>query len=191
MFEKVILFFLPIFLLIVSLGILTGCQDKDAEITSNTESKHDGAMVLALSWQTGFCETRPRLRECKSQKEGRYDVVHFSLHGLWPQPRRNSYCGVNESDINKDKKRRCKRLADLELPAALKQKLAQIMPGSASFLHRHEWIKHGTCYSKTAQTYYRDSLALMDAINASPVQQLFERSIGRRLSGEENPQIFR
>ncbi len=187
---KVILSAFPLTLLFASFSILTGWQDKSAEAASNFEIKHDGAMVLALSWQPGFCETRPRLRECKSQKEGRYDVANFSLHGLWPQPRRNSYCGVSEGEISKSKNRRWKRLADLELPGPLKQKLSRIMPGSASFLQRHQWIKHGTCYSKSAEVYFRDSLALMDVVNASPVQRLFKNSIGRRLSGGEIRKTF-
>ncbi|MEE9314009.1 MAG: ribonuclease [Rhizobiaceae bacterium] len=179
-----------IFLLttLTTLSLLAGCQSQDDE--QSTSSKHSGAMVLAISWQAGFCETRPRLRECKSQKSWRYDVTHFSLHGLWPQPRRNAYCGVSESEINKDKKRRWKRLEGLSISSQLKQDLIRIMPGTRSYLHRHEWVKHGTCYSKSAETYFADSLILMDAINGSKVQRLFADNIGRRLSNNEIRKAF-
>ena len=58
--------------------LLSACLYEEAE-----PWKFDGDMVLAVSWQPGFCETRPRLPECRSQKKSRYDATHFALHGLW------------------------------------------------------------------------------------------------------------
>ncbi len=176
-------------IILVASSALVACQNNE-EKTNPNSAKHDGAMVLALSWQPAFCETRPRLRECKSQSAGRYDVTHLSLHGLWPQPRRNAYCGIDEAEKKKDKKRRWKRLAGLELSTTLQQRLQRIMPGTSSFLHRHEWVKHGSCYARKPETYFADSLALMDAINGSKVQQLFSSSIGRRLSNQEIRRSF-
>jgi len=158
-------------------ALLVGCQDEEA-----TNNKFTGNMVLAISWQPGFCETRPRLRECRSQTKNRYDAVNFSLHGLWPQPGSAVYCGVAEDQIRLDKSRRWKRLEGLGLSETVKEQLWKIMPGARSYLHRHEWVKHGTCYSAKPETYYVDSLRLMDQINASSVQDLFERSVGKPLS---------
>ena len=72
----------------------------------------------------------------------------------------------------------------------MRKALWRIMPGSRSFLHRHEWIKHGTCYSRTPERYYRDSVKLMQAINASPVRDLFARNIGRRLTNRQIRDAF-
>jgi len=47
--------------------------------------------VLAVSWQPAFCETRPRLPECRSQTADRFDATNFTLHGLWPRPRSRAY----------------------------------------------------------------------------------------------------
>lgn len=171
---------------LIAAGVLmSGCEGE-----ANSAGKHTGDMVLALSWQPGFCETRPRLRECRSQKPGRFDTTHFSLHGLWPQPGSNSYCGVSETEVSRDKSRQWKALEALGLSDKIKQRLWTIMPGARSYLHRHEWVKHGTCYSKDANTYYADSIALMDAINASSVQDLFERSIGRTLTNRQIRRAF-
>ena len=47
------------------------------------------------------------------------------------------------------------------------------MPGTQSFLDRHEWIKHGTCYSGSdADTYFREAVSLIDEVNHSAVQTL-------------------
>ena len=165
------------FLLFVAPLLLAGCQPAEQQA-----AKFDGEMVLAISWQAGFCETRPRLPECRSQTDQRFDANHFALHGLWPQPRSEAYCDVPQSQVDLSKQRRWSRLGGLGLPEDMQLDLLRVMPGARSFLHRHEWVKHGTCYSRNAETYYRDSLALMAAINASSVQDLFANNIGKKLT---------
>jgi ribonuclease T2 len=57
------------------------------------------------------------------------------------------------------------------------------MPGTQSFLERHEWIKHGTCYNgEPAEKYYVDSLLLMDQLNVTAVRTLFAAHIGQELT---------
>jgi ribonuclease T2 len=57
------------------------------------------------------------------------------------------------------------------------------MPGVVSGLHRHEWVKHGSCYSnKNANHYFGDSVELMHALNASWVSTLFQTHLGERLT---------
>lgn len=142
--------------------------------------------VLAVSWQPAFCEGRPRLPECRSQTPQRFDASHFTLHGLWPQPRSKAYCGVSENDVRKDKDRRWHDLPWDRLDEASWQRLQQVMPGTRSGLHKHEWIKHGTCYDGVdQQQYFSDSLYLMDRLNASEVRTLFASRIGRELDGAQ------
>ncbi|MEM7634865.1 MAG: ribonuclease [Pseudomonadota bacterium] len=142
--------------------------------------------VLAVSWQPAFCEGRSRLPECRSQNPKRFDASHFTLHGLWPQPRSKAYCGVSEADIRKDKKRRWHDLTWDRLDQATWRRLQQVMPGTRSGLHKHEWVKHGTCYDGVdADEYFTDSLHLMDQLNGSEVQNLFASRIGDELSGDQ------
>lgn len=136
--------------------------------------------VLAVSWQPGFCETKPEKPECASMTSDRFDATHFSLHGLWPQPRSNVYCNVSPGQIALDKDRRWNDLNTLELTPETRVSLDVVMPGTVSGLHRHEWVKHGSCYGDgTPEKYFRDSLALIEALNASDVQDLFEGHIGQ------------
>ena len=142
--------------------------------------------VLAVSWQPAFCETRSRLPECRSQTSERYDASHFSLHGLWPQPRSKAYCGVNEQEIRKDKDRRWRELSWDRLDQDLWNRLKQVMPGTRSGLHKHEWIKHGTCYDGAGpDEYFADALLLMDRLNSSDVRELFASRIGEHLTGTQ------
>ncbi|MDD9910128.1 MAG: ribonuclease [Ahrensia sp.] len=163
-------------------------------ISHQTQAKspqtHTGAMVLAISWQPAFCERAKRRPECRSQRKGRFDTHHFSLHGLWPQPASRSYCGVSESVVETDKRRRWRDLPALGLSREMQRALWQMMPGAQSFLHRHEWIKHGTCYSDSPERYFHDSVALLEAINASSVRDLFADNIGRRLTNAQIRNAF-
>lgn len=139
--------------------------------------------VLAVSWQPSFCELHRKKPECESQTAERADARQFSLHGLWPEPRGTFYCGVSEEHIAADKKGDWDKLPPLDLPSDLRERLDTAMPGSQSYLDRHEWIKHGTCHEDpTPEAYFRDSLKLLDQLNASPVKKLFEESIGDDLA---------
>ncbi len=140
--------------------------------------------VLAISWQPAFCETRPGKPECKSQRQAGNRIDKFSLHGLWPQPRRNTYCGVGDAIRDRDKGGNWLALPAPALSPELAKRLARAMPGVASGLERHEWIKHGTCYGKSAREYFQHSLDLLDAINNSQLGVLFASAIGRALTGD-------
>ncbi len=70
-----------------------------------------------------------------------------------------------------------------ELDADTAERLAVAMPGTASFLERHEWIKHGTCFfgDRNGDEYYDDSLLVLEAINASKVGELLASHVGAEL----------
>lgn len=152
--------------------------------------KKTSQYLLALTWQPAFCEGKSRKKECRTQTQNRYDAKHWSLHGLWPKPRNNTYCGVSDIDKGIDRNSRWHLLEPLKLSQKTAQALAFTMPGMASNLHRHEWIKHGTCYGKDAESYYADSIYLTEQINNSAVGALFSRNIGKRVSLKEVRQRF-
>ncbi|WP_427159955.1 ribonuclease T2 family protein [Aliinostoc sp. HNIBRCY26] len=153
--------------------------------------------LLAISWQPAFCESKPDKEECKrlAKNPSRPEATNFTLHGLWPQPEDNVYCGVSRNDraldgdpkINNGNDRDWSKLpaVEKELSPETWQKLQAVMPGTLSNLHRHEWIKHGTCYQATPEEYFSESIVLLQAFNQSPVQQLFANSIGRQLAVRE------
>lgn len=146
--------------------------------------------VLAASWQPGFCETKPGKVECETQTAERYDASHFSLHGLWPQPRSQSYCKVAVILVDDDKAGRWDQLPEITLQAATSEELKKVMPGTQSQLDRHEWIKHGTCYGTSAEEYFADALGVMQALNGSGVQQLFAGRVGQFLSFDDIRKAF-
>ena len=135
-------------------------------------------MLLALSWQNAFCETHRYIKECKTKRK-RYTDTRFGLHGLWPQPRENIYCGVSSDDKRLDKTHKWDRLQALYLSDKTRKELLDVMPGSASNLQRHEWIKHGTCANMSEDEYYSKAIKLTKQINESKVGRFFTQNIGK------------
>jgi ribonuclease T2 len=146
--------------------------------------------LLALSWQNAFCETHRNRKECKSMKRGDFASSHFVLHGLWPQPRNNLYCNVSKKEVGIDKNRQWHRLSRLDLTPSVREDLKKYMSGYSSNLHLHEWIKHGTCYGKDANGYYKDAIELLKQLNSSKVQEFFQKNSGKVVKLKEIRDIF-
>jgi ribonuclease T2 len=89
-----------------------------------------------------------------------------------------------------DKNRQWHRLAKLELNSDVRERLSKLMPGYGSNLHRHEWVKHGTCYGTDANSYYHDAMNLMTQVNDSKLGLFFEKSIGKKVTLKEVRKIF-
>lgn len=141
---------------------------------------YDGAYVLAVSWHPAFCETKPHLDECRSERSSDYAADHFTLHGLWPQD--DDYCGVGEDLIAIDDANRWSALPAIEVSNRTWRDLERVMPGTKDNLERHEWVLHGSCSGADADTYFRRAIALVEALNGSAVRDLVARNVGRTVS---------
>mgnify|MGYP001273127335 CR=1 FL=1 len=162
-------------------------QPSIAEPTPATDQKD---YVLALSLLPAFCQTHQQKTECQTQTEDRYDATHLTLHGLWPQPSSNVYCNVGQKDRDFDKQSQWEWLPEVLLSDDLYQNLHTAMPGVVSSLHKHEWIKHGSCYSETAEEYFSESLMILEQINNSAVQQMLASKNGEVVTAEELKSVF-
>ena len=149
--------------------------------------------ILAVSWQPGFCELHASKPECAGQTEDRFDASHFTLHGLWPQPPNTMYCYVGPDQVANDKNKKWAALPEPILSETTRIELNKVMPGTQSFLERHEWIKHGTCYQgESADKYFQDALNLMNTLNQpdSVVRKLFAENIGREITSSQIGDAF-
>lgn len=150
--------------------------------------------LLVLSWHNAFCETHRYKKECKrsmfSFGRAKYSEKHFVLHGLWPQPKSKIYCDVSSEYVNLDKHKQWNRLPDLGLSDEVRERLQKVMPGFSSSLHKHEWIKHGTCYGTDANTYYEDAITLVTQVNDSKVGDFFRKNIGKQVKLKQIRLLF-
>jgi ribonuclease T2 len=165
---------------------LRHCQQEAEASHSNNDRRRgndkNAQYLLALSWEPSFCETHGNKPECKTLTSKRYDATHLSLHGLWPQPKNNAYCGIGDKNKAIDRRKKWHLLPKLNLTTETIKQLKVTMPGYLSNLQRHEWIKHGTCYGTPANQYYRDSIALTQLVNNSPVGTLLKQHSGKTLT---------
>ena len=92
--------------------------------------------------------------------------------------------------VRLDKHKQWNRLPDLDLREDVKKDLQKIMPGFVSNLHKHEWIKHGTCYGTDANTYYGNAITLLHQVNASKVGTFFNKHIGKRVTLQQVRAVF-
>lgn len=160
-----------------------------SDVIPETNQAESTDNLLVLSWQPAFCETRPNKIECRNLNDGLLPVTsqQLSIHGLWPQPKSNDYCSVPAEVRAKDSPATWDQLPAPHIDMETADILAVVMPGFASHLHHHEWIKHGTCYHAEggADEYYDDSLYLTSLVNESPVVELLTANIGHELTASE------
>jgi len=159
---------------------------KKSDVKKSASSKQN---LLALSWHNAFCETHRYRKECKrhasSLLRSKSNETEFVLHGLWPQPRTKVYCNVDKAFVTADKSKRWRDIPCLALDDEVETDLAKIMPGFASDLHKHEWVKHGTCYGTEANAYFADAISLVKQVNDSALGMLFKKKIGQYISLQE------
>ena len=121
----------------------------------------------------------------KSSPENR-----FILHGLWPQPKKRVYCGVDRKYITADKYGHWNKLPKVMLTPETRKELDRIMPGTLSYLDRHEWIKHGTCYGTDQERYFKDAIALVKQVESAGISRFFQQHTGKRVTLKQVRALF-
>ena len=76
---------------------------------------------------------------------------------------------------------------EVALSPEVKAKLAEVMPsvGAGSCLERHEWHKHGSCQSGSADEYYALATSLVHQFNDSGVSKFISGRLNQHVSLEE------
>ncbi|MGB7801041.1 ribonuclease I [Buttiauxella sp.] len=155
--------------------------------------------VLALSWQTGFCQSmherdRNEPTECKTQQEQSDKRAFLTVHGLWPGlPKSIASRGVDEkrwmrygcstrpvpnmAEVRGSQK--CQAPAP-ELSADVAGKLAGVMPGAGgkSCLERYEYAKHGACFGFDPNAYFATMVRLNGEFKQSALGTFLAENYG-------------
>ncbi len=130
--------------------------------------------TLAVQWFPSVCKTH-NYPACKRPLP--FWLENFTLHGLWPK---RQYCHVPIRWKILDRKGAWQKIP-LRLNPTLSELLLQYMPGSISGLHKHEWVKHGSCYSDSPQLYFLDAISLVAQLNKTAIRDFFLENRGKRI----------
>lgn len=148
-------------------------KPSDAEVSGSSVSS-----LLALTWGPSLCKVEPSNSGCRSGHVGQQGQV-FILHGLWPQPSSEQYCGVPQRAAGRPA---------VALPQDVQAGLQQMM-SDASVMASHEWYAHGTCSGVAAPEYFAIATSLTDQVR-KVLDPLFDRAEGRRLAPRSVREAF-
>ncbi len=160
------------------------CGVIDPAATHPAPRKGPKGLLLALSWQPAFCDSHPGKSECKNRLSDRFDASHFTLHGLWPEPRGLEYCKTSPTEKELDSAKAWMSLPPVILKESIRERLKTLMPGSLSGLDRHEWVRHGRCYSDDPERFFEAALSYLEAVNASTFERRFSDHLGEVLEAD-------
>lgn len=138
-------------------------------------------MLLATSWQAGFCVSHMDKPECKSLA-GTNAASNLVVHGLWPNAfsgQHPFYCGVSQSQINLDKPATWCSMANYGASSSTIGNLKYYMPGVQSCLDKHEWYKHGSCANATPDDYWNSVSSMVARLNATSFNGFIRNNIGK------------
>lgn len=142
--------------------------------------------ILALSWQPAFCASNAGRQECQDLDGGDFAATNLTLHGLWPNGpvggENPFYCGVADGDRGNDEGGDWCTLPATGANQSTQSGLAEVMPGSASCLDRHEWVKHGSCTGLGVDAYFDASVRLVREVEATRLSKVLRSGIGKLVS---------
>lgn len=159
--------------------------------------------VLALSWQTGFCQSmhernRNEPAECKTQQEQGDKRAFLTVHGLWPGlPKSVASRGVDEKRwmrygcstrpvpnmAEARGSQKCQAPAP-SLSSDITAKLADVMPGAGgqSCLERYEFAKHGACFGFDPNAYFGTMVRLNTEFKQSAFGAFLAENYGKMVT---------
>lgn len=159
--------------------------------------------VLALSWQTGFCQSQHdrgnrEPDECRLQKDSLQKSDYLTVHGLWPSlPKSIAARGVDNNrwmrygcasrpipNMPEAKASRKCAAEETGLSLEMANKLNAVMPGSGgkSCLERYEYAKHGVCFGFDPDAWFGVMVRMNQEVKQSPLGAFLADNYGKRVT---------
>ncbi len=133
--------------------------DREPRSPAN-EPGNSTASLLVVTWGPSLCKVDPANPGCTSGH-----VVNLGstiiMHGLWPQPPSEQYCGVSGEIADEVRDARSGSVPPPDLPESVRAELRSMM-SDATVMAPHEWYAHGTCSGVEPAVYFGDAIALTE-----------------------------
>jgi len=162
--------------------------------------------VLALSWQTGYCQSQYERHnkepiQCKNQQDSADKRSFLTVHGLWPSlPASIAAQGVDEKrwmrygcstrpvpnmPVVKASNKCSAPVTGISLEVA--SKLADVMPaaGGDSCFERYEYAKHGVCFGFNSNDYFDTMVRLSNQVKQQALGKFIQQNYGQVVTRTE------
>jgi ribonuclease T2 len=143
------------------------------------ESDATRSSWFVVTWGPTLCQVEPSNLGCASGHVGDMGQT-MVLHGLWPQPSTNQYCGVPKEVADRSRKIHGSDIPPVELSEDVRNNLRPIM-SDVAVMAPHEWYAHGTCAGVTPDEYFGDATKLTDQAR-SILDPVFREAEGKHLT---------
>jgi ribonuclease T2 len=124
------------------------------------DSSDSSSSWLVLTWGPSLCAAEPTNAGCKSGHVEAQGPT-WILHGLWPQPVDEQYCGVPKEIAERASDLHGHHMPSVAMADDVRDTL-QSMVSDASVMAPHEWYAHGTCSGVTPDVFFSNATALTD-----------------------------
>ncbi|MGY4712907.1 ribonuclease T2 family protein [Mycolicibacterium sp. CBM1] len=125
---------------------------------AKTVASDSDSSLLVLTWGPSLCKVDPANPGCRSGHVRALGPA-LILHGLWPQPPTQQFCGVRRDGGQSP------GLSALNLPAQLQTDLRSMM-SDAAIMAPHEWSAHGSCSGLPPADYFTVATTLTEQLTA-------------------------
>ena len=126
--------------------------------STKSQVADSSSSLLVVTWGPSLCKVDPANPGCRSGHVSTLGPA-LILHGLWPQPPTQQFCGV-------PKGAQPPGLSALQLPEAVQTNL-QSMMSDAAVMAPHEWSAHGTCSGLPPSDYFSIVTSLTTQVTAA------------------------
>lgn len=134
------------------------------------EPGNSSSSLLTLTWGPSLCMVDAANAGCKSGHVGRMGQS-LVLHGLWPQPSTEQYCGVPQRGADR---------RTVDLPDGVRKALQDMM-SDETIMAPHEWYAHGTCSGVAPAEYFGIATTLAAQVRTL-LDPVFVNAGGEQLS---------
>ena len=130
--------------------------------------------LLVVTWGPSLCKVEPSNPGCRSGHVAALGST-LILHGLWPQPSSQRFCGLPKTSDGRNP-----RPPALDLPRDVRADL-QSMMSDVAIMAPHEWSAHGTCSGLPPADYFAIAASLTRQV-VDILDPVFRRAEGGRVS---------
>lgn len=143
------------------------------------DSGSSTSSLLVVTWAPSLCKVESSSPGCANGHVSKLGRT-LLLHGLWPQPASEQFCGVPTAVAG-----RPRGLHDADLPAVILpedvQTKLQSMVSDVTVMAPYEWTRHGTCSGVTPAAYFRNAVSLTEQVRKT-LDPVFGAAVGGGLS---------